>query len=213
MDTVHCPVAAMLLPQVLAVMAKALAFVPVSATLLKASGELLLLDSVAVIAAAVRFGAVLGNTSEVGANVSVGTIVPVPISDTACGEPAALSVNVSEALKLATELGVKLIETAHCAPAERLLPQVLEAMANTPVFAPVIATPLSASAALPLLVNVTGSAVAVVPMMVLGKDSVVADKERPGVCGALGVPDPQPMTRDPEARRRKLARSWRVYTL
>jgi hypothetical protein len=61
---------------------------------------------------------------ELMVKVGGGGTVPVPVRDTVCGEPAALSATESVALKLAAEAGVKDNEMAHEAPAASDSPQV-----------------------------------------------------------------------------------------
>ena len=50
---------------------------------------------------------------------------PVPLSDTACGLAAALSVNVIEPVGVPAAVGVKVTEMVQLALAARLVPQVL----------------------------------------------------------------------------------------
>ena len=97
-----------------------------------------------------------------------------------CGEPVALSVTETEALKLAAESGVKLTVMVQLAPAASEAPQVF-AWAKSAAPVPVIAMLLMVSAALPPLVRVAAGAVIVEPTAVLAKGIAV------GFSVALGV--------------------------
>ena len=94
--------------------------------------------------------------------VNEGSGVPVPLSVMLCGEPVALSVTVSVALKLAADAGAKVTETAQLAPAASVTPQVL-VCAKSAVFVPETAIFVIAKAALPVLVSVAVCAAVVVP--------------------------------------------------
>lgn len=113
------------------------------------------------------------------ASVNEGGALPVPDKVTVCGEPAALSVTESVALKLAADAGVKVTEMMQLAPAASELPQVL-VWAKSAAFAPVIAMPVIASAALPELDSVAVCAAVVVP----DSDANVSDG---GVSEATGA--------------------------
>jgi hypothetical protein len=75
------------------------------------SGALPLLVSCAVCTALV-LPLVAVNVKETGVReaMGAGTAVPVPLSETVCGEPVALSATESVALKLLTDDGVKITE-------------------------------------------------------------------------------------------------------
>lgn len=80
--------------------------------------------------------------------------MPVPPRVTICGLPAALSVMVTEALRLPTALGVNVTETTQLPPAATELPQVLF-WEKSPLFAPVTAILVMDKLKLPVLVRVT----------------------------------------------------------
>ena len=50
---------------------------------------------------------------------------PVPVSETACGDPAALSVKLTEALSVPMLVGLKAMESTQLAPGAKVLPQLL----------------------------------------------------------------------------------------
>jgi hypothetical protein len=114
----------------------------------------------------VKFAGVVCEVVPVGVpelRVNEGGALPVPLSVVLCGDPAALSVTVIAALKLAADAGVKVTEIVQSAPAATELPHVLVwAKSAAPV--PVIAMLVIASAALPVLVNVAVCAALVVPL-------------------------------------------------
>lgn len=85
--------------------------------------------------------------------MGVGGAVPVPLSVTVCGEPAALSAIEIVAVKLATDAGVNVTEIEHVAPAANVAPQVL-VCAKSAAFAPPRVMPLIVSAALPVFFSV-----------------------------------------------------------
>ena len=80
--------------------------------------------------------------------------VAVPLRALVCGEPGALSVTETAALKLPTEAGLKVTETAQVAEAARFAPQVLELMVKAVGLGPVSLMPEMLSVAVPLLVSV-----------------------------------------------------------
>jgi hypothetical protein len=51
-------------------------------------------------------------------------VVPIPLSDTCCGLPAALSVRPSAALRVPVAVGLKVTLMVQLAPAAREVPQV-----------------------------------------------------------------------------------------
>lgn len=57
--------------------------------------------------------------------VKLGGAVPVPLRDTVCGEPLALSAMESVADKAAADAGVNVTEMLQLAPAASELPQLL----------------------------------------------------------------------------------------
>ena len=79
---------------------------------------------------------------------------PVPVSVTICGEPAALSLMVSEALRLPVVVGVKVTEIVQLPPGATLPPQVL-VWAKSPGLVPVTAMLVMVRAPDPVLLSVT----------------------------------------------------------
>ena len=61
--------------------------------------------------------------SDVGANPAIGT-VPVPVKPTDCGLPEALSVMLTEALRVPVAVGLNVTLIEQLAPAATLVPQV-----------------------------------------------------------------------------------------
>ena len=57
--------------------------------------------------------------------VKLGAAAAVPVSETVCGEPAALSATDSVAERLPAEIGANVIAMEQLEPAARELPQVL----------------------------------------------------------------------------------------
>jgi hypothetical protein len=116
--------------------------------------------------------------------MGAGSVVPVPLSATVCGEPAALSATESVAAKLATEAGVKVTEIRQEPRAARDAPQLLVWL-KLEGFVPPIVTPLIINAAPPGFERVTLWAVAVLPVAVLEKTSVVGDKTTRGAAAVI----------------------------
>ena len=77
----------------------------------------------------------------------------MPVRDTVCGEPAALSATETVAAKLAAEAGVKVIAMEQLALAASDSPQVL-VWAKSVGLAPVMVMELMLSAALPVFLSV-----------------------------------------------------------
>jgi len=121
------------------------------------------------------------STEQVGA-------VPIPLRDTICGLPGALSVTKTVPLKLSGLLGVKVTLMSQFAPDARVKPQVL----NTPKSAlPVILAMLRVE--VPELLNVTLCAALVVPSGSAPKVKLVGDKVTLG--DPPSDPPPQPLSR------------------
>jgi hypothetical protein len=118
--------AATLDPHVL-VCAKSLAFVPVTAMLVMVRVALPLLVRVTAWAVLVVPTAWLENARLPVDRVTAGAgeLVPVPDKPTACGLPLALSVTLSEALRLPVAEGVKVTLIVQLAPAATELPHAL----------------------------------------------------------------------------------------
>ena len=88
--------------------------------------------------------------------------MPVPERLTACGLPLALSVMLSEAVRLPEAEGVKVTLIVQLAPAATELPHVL-VRAKSPALVPATAMLVMLKVALPVLLRVTVRAVLVVP--------------------------------------------------
>ncbi len=83
-----------------------------------------------------------------------GGFVPMPLSDTVCGLPAALSLMLSVAVRSPTAPGLKVTVIVQLAPASRVAGQLF-VWVKSPAFVPAMLMPLIVSAALPVLVSVT----------------------------------------------------------
>jgi hypothetical protein len=105
----------------------------------------------------------LPKVTEVGETLATGAAaaVPVPVSETVWGLPAASLVIERDALRAAATGGVKVTLMVQLAPAATLLPQVL-VCAKSPESAPVIVIPLMDSVEPPVFDRVTVWAVLVV---------------------------------------------------
>jgi len=79
----------------------------------------------------------LPKLQELGEKLICGVPVPVPVSETACGEPAALSEIERLALRLPVAEGVNVTEIVQLPFALRLLPQLL-VCEKSPEFVPVM---------------------------------------------------------------------------
>lgn len=135
-----------------------------------------LLWRVNVLAALLVPTVVLGKVALAG--VKVTDTRPVPLSDTLCGLPAALSVMLSEPVREPIWVGVKVTLILQFLPAARVLPQVEELTAKSPV----VPIPLMSSVPLPVLASVTVLAAEVLPT------SVLAYVTEAGVSVTTGVP-------------------------
>src|SRR5580704_911480 len=91
-----------------------------------------------------------------GVSVTVGKI-PVPLSETPCGLPVALSATESVAARAPLALGVNVTLMVQLPPTASGALQ-LSVSAKSPLLLPVTATELTAIGALPLLLSVTGCA-------------------------------------------------------
>jgi hypothetical protein len=151
------------------------------------SGALPLLVSCAVCTALV-LPVVAINVKEAGVieTIGAGTAVPVPVSETVCGEPEALSAMESVALKAAADEGVKVIEMRQFEPAASDVPQVLVCeKLLAPVPPRVMAVMLSA--ALPVLLSVTVCAALETPLVAV---NVNEDGVTEATGARTGVPVP-----------------------
>src|SRR6185437_14596068 len=127
----------------------------------------------------------------VGDATRSGAGAPVPLSDTCCALPAALSLKLRLALLAPTALGANRTATVQIAliatvppPAGHVPP---EAIAKSAAFVPVTAIPVTLSAALPLFVSVTFSGALDVAITWLPNPS---DDGAIFATGALAVPVP-----------------------
>jgi hypothetical protein len=131
----------------------------------------------------------LGNVRLTGAIVTGKS--PVPLRLTVCGLFDALSVNVSVPARVPAAVGENVTPTLHSAPAAMLAPQVLLAIAKSPVAAMLV----NVSAVFSLLVRVTSFAAVVLPSKADPKLKLVAERVtgstpvpvRLTVCGLVGA--------------------------
>jgi len=114
-----------------------------------------------------------------GDNVTEGA-VPLPLNDTLCGLPLALSVMVIAPLRVPTAVGVNITEIVQLAPTLRLFPQVFVWLKS-----PLARTLLIVRVVVPELVSVTFWALLLVPTCCEAKVRLVGDKPTPG---AVPVP-------------------------
>ncbi len=95
------------------------------------SSTVCLFDSLNAFAALVVPTAVFGNFALAGVNVTATS--PVPVSGTCCGLLPALSVMVMSPVRAPTWVGVNVTWIKQLAPWARVLPQVVELMAKSPL--------------------------------------------------------------------------------
>jgi len=159
------PSAATELPQVL-LSEKSLAFVPVTVMLVMLKGALPVLLRVTVCAPLVVPTGWLPKPRLVGERLTTGAVaavdVPVPERLTVCGLPLALSVMLTEAVRLPLAGGVKVTLIVQWAPAATELPHVLVS-AKFLLLVPMTARLVILKVALPVLLRVTVCALLVVP--------------------------------------------------
>jgi hypothetical protein len=127
-------------------------------------------------------------------------VTAVPLSETVCGLPAALSVNVTVPFTLPVVSGARLTLTAQFAPGARVVPQLLVSVK----FA-LAAMLVILSAAVPELVSVISRGSLVWPSTSSPKVRLLAEKETLGDVDKEALDDPpQPMsTQEP---RRSISR-------
>jgi len=99
---------------------------------------------------------------------------PVPLKDTCCGLPAALSVTFIAAVRLPETVGLNLILKAQLTPAANELPQVWVSEKSA-ALVPVIAMPAIVNVVVPTFVNVTDLAALVVPTLTVPKLKLVGE--------------------------------------
>ena len=180
-EIVQLALDASVLPQVV-VWVKSVGFVPPRTMLAMFSVAPPVLVSVTDMEDEALAGAVLGKLMVVPESVAMGAgeVWPTPVSMTVCGEPAALSATESAAVKVPVAVGVKFTEMVQNAPAATDEPHVLAVTLKRPALVPVMETELMVSAAVPLLVRVTGWAVAEVLRVVPAKVRAVGLNEAIG---------------------------------
>jgi hypothetical protein len=119
-------------------------------------------ESVTVRAGDVTFRSSWPNERLDGESVTVG-VKPVPVRLTLCGLPLALSVTVSDAVRVPDADGVNVTLIVQLAPAATLLPQLL-VWAKSPEFVPLMPMFEMSNVAFPVLERVTFWGVLVVPV-------------------------------------------------
>ena len=119
--------------------------------------------------------------------VKVACAVPVPFSETVCGELPALSATERVAAKVAADSGVNVTEIVHEAPAATDEPQVL-VWEKSPGFAPPMAMLVMESVALLVLESVAVWAVLELPMKMLPKLNDAGVSTAAGAGTAVPVP-------------------------
>ncbi len=97
-----------------------------------------------------------------GVKETVDAARPMPLRETVCGLPVALSVMLTDALRWPVAVGVKVTLMVQFAPALTLEPQVLVS-AKSPGFVPAMLMLVIVSVPLPVFVSVTVLAILVVP--------------------------------------------------
>jgi hypothetical protein len=118
-----------------------------------------------------------------------GAAVPVPLSVAVCGVPLALSITLTDALKLAAEAGVNVTAIVQVDPAASVEAQVV-VWAKSAVFVPMTLTPEMDRVAVPGFDNVNVCAALVLPTIVLGKDTVDGVNTACGAGPVAWVPVP-----------------------
>ena len=103
---------------------------------------------------------ILPNDSDVGDTLIVGSVdaAPVPVRGRMCGLPVALSVMVTEPVRVPVAVGAQVTPMVQLPPAATELPQLLLSPKS-----PLAPTLLIVKAVLPVLVRVEVRAVLVVP--------------------------------------------------
>jgi hypothetical protein len=122
-------------------------------------------------------------------NDSAGT-PPVPLSETTCGDPGALSATVSVAVKLPATAGTNVTEIEHEAEAANDVPHVLPDTEKSAAFVPPSVTPEIVRLPLPVFVSVVTCGTFELANVIDVTDSVA-----PGaVTVEIEPPPPQPET-------------------
>jgi hypothetical protein len=150
--TIQLAPAAKLLPHAFAVIRKHPAYAPVVATELIVNGPVPLFFTVTVWLALVVFSFCVPKLRLVGARLTTGA-VPVPVSATVCGDPAALSVISKLAVLLPTAVGLNVTTAVRLAPTAMLDPQLFTKL-KSPAFVPPTVIELISKAAVPVFFTV-----------------------------------------------------------
>lgn len=128
-----------------------------------------------------------GKARPPGEKATVGKVETRAVSGTLCGEPEALSVATRLALALPGAVALKAMARVQLAPAAREGTQVLDWMENSPALAPENLYEETDAGMLLVLVTVSTSVGALMPMPVFGKVMLVGEKVRVGCAGAVHV--------------------------
>ena len=125
--------------------------------------------------------------------------VPVPDRLTVWGLPLALSLMLTEAVRLPLAVGVKVTLMVQLPPAATELPHVL-VWAKSPALVPAIATLVRVKVALPSLVKVADRGALALPTLWLPKRKAFELKAKPGaVAGTSSVLPAPPQDMEPSA--------------
>ncbi len=87
-------------------------------------------------------------------SAEAGGVTPTPVSELLWGDPGALSLTVSVAASVPTEVGLNVTEMLQDAPAASELPHIFEVTTNTDALAPPRETEVIVRVALPEFVSV-----------------------------------------------------------
>jgi len=104
---------------------------------------------------------------------------PVPVSETGCGDPNALSATSSEADSAPTVNGLNVTVIAQLAPAAKLVPHVLVCVKSVGFAPPMLIplpVPLSVSADFPVFFSVMVCVAAATPSVVVGKVRLAGER-------------------------------------
>jgi hypothetical protein len=182
-ETVQLAPAARLAPQV--VVAGKSPLLPLSRMLEMVSAAAPVFFTVTVWTALAEPTLVAAKLKLVGLNEMAGVPVPVPLRETECGDPGALSVKTTAALRAPAAVGLKVTEIVQLAPAARLAPQVVVS-GKSPLL-PVSPMLEMVSAAAPVFFSVIVWAALAEPTLVSAKLKLVGLKE------TADVPVPVPL--------------------
>jgi hypothetical protein len=175
-DNVHDPPVARLVPQ-LWLTAKS----PEAAIEVKLRAAVPEFVSVTAWAALVLPTVSAANVRLVGESVTAGAVTtgaaPVPVNNTVCGEPIALSVTLTVPVLLPAAVGVNVTDRVQVPLAARLEPQFWLTAKS-----PETTIEVRANAALPEFVSVTVWAVLVVPVVCEEKVRLVGESVADGAC-------------------------------